>query len=1451
MKKRAFLRSCTAIVLVLALVLGYSGGLVAYAEETSSAETLNYVSIGDSMSNGYGFVGYDQGKSHDGFLEYKTIGDITANDAGYGESAYPNLIAQELAKTYKVNHTQFALSAMRAEDLLYYLGGRELPNDDWQNQAYNYAGEPFKTDGVKNHAALAEWFQGKVVDADLITMCIGNASFGAYLLSRVTGALGVLGGELDSEEVVTLEQALVGLDEEQKEVVLQVYDLMLNELKGYIPAEQYEAYRVETLCDLLAYTTAGFVLNYAGSIDRIVALNPDVEIILVGLMNTTYGLTVSYGDTIIPIGDIMDGVFALLNAYIAGYPTAKQLCGELEDATFYYTEVNHIEFICQLFPEMKANNWGNSTGLDGTIARQRNISAFEDIGQLLAEAFFKNKNAFDDFVKNAKPLDIVQTYESSTDSYYVVNADSSYNTTNIALAIYLALEDAVAATGTVTDLPAEGLMKIVNDISSAFADFDLTSAVIDADDNSNSYTVSALRKNMYNYLMSTPELQGMVKVYALFCVGDGMSVHPTPKTHSEIAAAVIDAYESGYTAADKTKDNLLWAAGALADLVAEYYDEAYAYAYGYAKDAGYIDAVKQSIAAVQAELAALEIPQGEMTDAFYAELVAELNQVNSILTSAMTLVDAADQLDQDAFNALMDLLNECSKALDGLATLAAQAEDDTVKLVLLPVLEKAEYELKTNIIPQAQTAIDEIWQAAYDYLAALVDKAGSDLPEAYDALVKALEENAKELGIQLGDWAYDYLTNNADKVIAFFAEYGDNAVDFLSEYQAEILAVVGFLSANYGKDVLEYVLDNADSILSTMAKWVNTYGQDAWALIKVYLGELGLLQLLPTEEELRTAIAAVEAIIAQCYDQLEDASLAAMAELEQYLPVLEAEAAKLRSMLESYTELLDAQLSAQLEAALEDLNAALEELESKAAALKEAIEAEVQEQLPIAKAAFEEALRQVEAALKQLKDDAEGAVASVKEAIGQLYNTLKPYQEPITDALNATIALLNEAVDTLEKVLNEHAGEIEATVLPQLLQTVRDIQAELESLEEVLRTATDATAEELINATQKALNQLLASVEDLLETADGQVSQIVAEAMAAFEQVYLDAISADYTVSKDSYYVAIGDDTLATDNSYANALADELKISYDKVIADSASKALALVKSDADVQAKIVRSDLVTLGFSNNAMLDFMVETVQSLEPVTLDWSVFGYDQLNDRVAEAMDKLQAALEEKVQDATQAAMLRVAVESYAYAYTTHLMAYPMMAEAIHKINPDTLVVLVGMSNALEDVVLTNNGEEIPLGDYVQYLIDAANIEALAYAMISDNTIYVEAPDTQTKLDARGASLSGDLIGAISKLLSDSIRSLLDPSPDGHAYIKEQILGTLDVEQDLLWGDANGDGTVNSTDARLVLQYSVDLIGETDLHLSVCDVNGDGTVNSTDARLILQYSVDLFSKFPVEE
>ncbi len=55
------------------------------------------------------------------------------------------------------------------------------------------------------------------------------------------------------------------------------------------------------------------------------------------------------------------------------------------------------------------------------------------------------------------------------------------------------------------------------------------------------------------------------------------------------------------------------------------------------------------------------------------------------------------------------------------------------------------------------------------------------------------------------------------------------------------------------------------------------------------------------------------------------------------------------------------------------------------------------------------------------------------------------------------------------------------------------------------------------------------------------------------------------------------------------------------------------------------------------------------------------------------------------------------------------------------------------------------------------------------------------------------------------------------------------------------DVDGNGRVDSTDARLALQAAVGKVTLTEKQKTAADVNGDGRVDSTDARQILQQAV----------
>lgn len=64
---------------------------------------------------------------------------------------------------------------------------------------------------------------------------------------------------------------------------------------------------------------------------------------------------------------------------------------------------------------------------------------------------------------------------------------------------------------------------------------------------------------------------------------------------------------------------------------------------------------------------------------------------------------------------------------------------------------------------------------------------------------------------------------------------------------------------------------------------------------------------------------------------------------------------------------------------------------------------------------------------------------------------------------------------------------------------------------------------------------------------------------------------------------------------------------------------------------------------------------------------------------------------------------------------------------------------------------------------------------------------------------------------------------------------------------LLGDVDQNGKVNTTDARLVLQYAAEAIGAEALDLGVADVTKEGKVNTSDARRILQKSAGIIEEF----
>ena len=299
------LKSGTSLVLVLAMLMGMCTS--AFATGETVANETNYVSLGDSMANGYGL---------DGALSYP---ELFANAMGY-------------------NHAPHAYDGMRVEDLRAAL--------------------------VENAALQAD-----VANADVISLGIGNADFGVYAVNSILSVLGVEipGAEFVDVSGMTLENAMAECNDVTRELAVQLYD----ELKALIveqltDKENVDQEKVNQILDVMAYIVINYMNNYIGVIDEIAAANQkdELKLMIVGLVNVMDDLKVDIGREIPNVGDLEIGTGTVLNvgklmywattamdAFLATLPATMQLTGKYENVTFVYASDVDVELMYTQFGE--------------------------------------------------------------------------------------------------------------------------------------------------------------------------------------------------------------------------------------------------------------------------------------------------------------------------------------------------------------------------------------------------------------------------------------------------------------------------------------------------------------------------------------------------------------------------------------------------------------------------------------------------------------------------------------------------------------------------------------------------------------------------------------------------------------------------------------------------------------------------------------------------------------------------------------------------------------------------------------------------------------------------------------------------------------------------------------------------------------------------------------------
>lgn len=336
-----------SLIMALAVMMTF-----VFSFSTSFAKSdkpeLNYVAIGSSTANGYGFDGYDK----------------TAQ-MGFGASVdwrekevvpYTVQFVKELQNNYNVNvkFSNLCIEGMRTNEL------RALLDESYRVKFY----KPETKDGDASMTQHLNWwidgailcnkttdsitsltnlFEEKLKKADVITLDVCENNFGTYLANRLIAVMNYNdknmgltiygsydntgnGYSLDGDmkqvngSMGYYNQSINDFDEipaNVKKIASKANETALSLLGAY-NSQLANNKTIELLVDSLEYCAMASCINLSADIDKIYELNDDAKIVVFGITNPLKNTWISLeeGKEPINIGDLTQIYVDAVNTYI-------------------------------------------------------------------------------------------------------------------------------------------------------------------------------------------------------------------------------------------------------------------------------------------------------------------------------------------------------------------------------------------------------------------------------------------------------------------------------------------------------------------------------------------------------------------------------------------------------------------------------------------------------------------------------------------------------------------------------------------------------------------------------------------------------------------------------------------------------------------------------------------------------------------------------------------------------------------------------------------------------------------------------------------------------------------------------------------------------------------------------------------------------------------------------
>lgn len=1148
------------------------------------AAPLNYVSLGDSMTNGYGLGGYN--------------GNTGVED--YGTQSYANQFATAIGATH---HAQLAMSAMRAEDLHWLLevdyddpavvsAINEMDtNNDWDEDlwysvftngdywtwkelvhdyrldvaAYCIEGKDTTDGGAFNNnyrvaysdytdaaalAIVAEYYQESVKNADVISLGMGNGNFGVFAFGRIMEAIGFGEGEPADAMIYNVENALRECDPALKAqmMTLKAEAEAVLASKGFVVNDNDPdtTSAMEALYNTALYSVISYALNYAGSVEAILQLNPDADIIQVALMNTIKTNTPIEGQ--VTLGDLMDALFIPLNAYIAALPTAMQAAQNsvYADATFYYAEAPYVECIVDTYEE---------GALNGTVRQRFFWSIVEDEdgdpGMVWGLLNGDPETAEDDMVVSVTLAEI-EDYEDMDDAQKVAYAAADSDKA-MSISMYLAFEKAIVA-GKNTPVSIDSIMGLGsimtgNPFGAIMSDFYAA-----AGDAIGTEQQAAVFAGLAAFANSTALAQGFTStitadnIMAVYVAEDDAKLTAAKTFAQTIAdaeanAPVIEALAKVGVAEQAWKTQNA--------------SDTETYPTEDALNAGW-DAIKDNATAIEAILSA-EVAEGSGTtvweygkdtaieqakatvvDIFAPALVAAANNVETLCVLLVTPDVLGDVVADSELSGLLALFARCVIG-NGIGSHPSE-NGHTALFEAVKTAYGEGYTSKDETIENAQIALDEIAKlleqygpeilaGAYSYAEqqgyiAQLETAVNTLKTELEVMVKEYTENTKvafetkiaELESQLAALEAELKALNEElmaKKAELEAQVGQAAADVdaaLKQAIADLEAMIAEIEAAI--EAVEATIGDVTEMIKTLKAKLDAMGEE---LADLSAGIVVLEDALKALADLmKNPGDALEAAVA-AYEKAREAALAAIDVVEGiYKQVktvakeISTIAADVQTAVEGAYYFVAGALKAAYDALPEDVGAEIKaqiaELQAELAAKKAAIDAAVKAEAEKLWAAVEGEIAKLEAEIAAKEEKLANAIGEAKAELAaqiaaqigaleaqlaELEAKLEALNADLEAAVNAEIAKIEAQIAALQAELEAKYAELETAVGA----AKAEIEAQIAELEAQI-AALQAELEAKVNATKAAIEAQIAVIKAELEAKYAELEAAVGEAKA-------------------------------------------------------------------------------------------------------------------------------------------------------------------------------------------------------------------------------------------------------------------------------------------------------------------------------------------------------------------